>query len=75
MDDELCTALLTAVFAAVIIVSGFGFIDQRKREEAALLVRSIAISDARAAPGDSRHHGLAGSTRAFQRRERIRSSD
>jgi hypothetical protein len=74
MDNELCTAMLTAVFAAVIILLGSGFIDQRKREEAALLLRSIAISQARAVPSYSRPDGFPGSAHAFQRRERVHAS-
>jgi hypothetical protein len=58
MDNELCTAMLTAVFAAVIALLGLVFVDQRKREEAALLLRSIAISEARAVPSYSQHEGF-----------------
>jgi hypothetical protein len=65
MDNELCTAMLTAVFAAVIALLGLVFVDQRKREEAALLLRSIAISEARAVPSYSQHEGFRSSrTRA-----------
>ena len=58
MDNELCTAMLTAVFAAVIALLGLVFVDQRKREEAALLLRSIAISEARAVPSYSQPEGF-----------------
>ena len=64
MDHELCTAMLTAVFAAVIALLGLAFVDQRKREEAALLLRSIAISQARAVPRYSRPEGFPRGTRA-----------
>jgi hypothetical protein len=65
MDDELCTAMLTAVFAAVIALLGLVFVDQRKREDAALLLRSIAISQARAVPSYSQPEGFPrGHTRA-----------
>jgi hypothetical protein len=50
MDNELCTAMLAAVFAAVMVVSGLVFIDRRDRHEAALLLRSLTISQAQAAP-------------------------
>ena len=58
MDDELCTAMLTAVFAAVIALLGLIFVYQRKREEAALLLRRIAVSQARAVPSYSRPEGF-----------------
>jgi hypothetical protein len=50
MDNELCTAMLTAAFAAVMVISGLVFIDRRDRQEAALLLRSLAISQALAVP-------------------------
>lgn len=74
MDDELCTAMLTAVFAAVIILLGLVFVDQRKREEAALLLRSLAISEARAVPGSSRPDGFPKSTHARARLSAPRAS-
>lgn len=73
MGNEWCTAMLTAVFAAVVILLGLKFVDQRKREEAALLLRSLAISQARAVPSYSRPDGFPNSTHerahALQRRE------
>ncbi len=50
MDNELCTAMLAAVFAAVMVISGLVFIDRRDRQEAALLLRSLAISQVQAVP-------------------------
>ncbi len=50
MDNELCTAMLAAVFAAVMVISGLVFIDRRDRQEAALLLRSLAVSQAQAVP-------------------------
>jgi hypothetical protein len=72
MGNEWCTAMLTAVFAAVVILLGLKFVDQRKREEAALLLRSLAISQARAVPSYSRPTDFPRartSAHAFQRRE------
>ena len=78
MDNELCTAMLTAVFAAVIALLGLVFVDQRKREEAALLLRSVAISQARAVPSYSQPEGfpkyMHERTQAFQRRERAHAN-
>jgi hypothetical protein len=74
MDDELCTAMLTAVFAAVIIVLGLGFVDQRKREEAALLLRNIAMPQARAVPRHIRPEGFPRRVHGLQRRERAHST-
>ena len=48
MDNELCTAMLAAAFAALMVISGLVFIDRRDRQEAALLLRSLAISQAQA---------------------------
>jgi len=42
--------MLAAVFAAVMVISGLVFIDRRDRQEAALLLRSLAISQAQAVP-------------------------
>jgi hypothetical protein len=42
--------MLTAVFAAVILFLGLVFIDQRKQGEVALLLRSMATSQARTTP-------------------------
>lgn len=50
MDNELCTAMLAAAFAALMVISGLVFIDRRDRQEAALLLRSLAISQAQAVP-------------------------
>ena len=50
MDNELCTAMLAAIFAAVMVISGLVFIDRRDRQEAALLLKSLTISQAQAAP-------------------------
>ena len=50
MDNELCTAVLTAVFAAVMVLSGLVFIDRRDRQEAALLLRSLTVSQAQGLP-------------------------
>ena len=50
MDNELCTAMLTAAFAALMVISGLVFIDRRDRQEAALLLQSLAISQAQAVP-------------------------
>lgn len=69
MDDELCTAMLTAAFAAVVILLGLLFIDQRRQEEAAFLLRSVAISQARAAPNDSRPGVLPGHAHGVPHRE------
>ena len=46
----LCSAMLTAVFAAVVLFLGFVFIAQRKQGEVALLLRSMATSQARTTP-------------------------
>lgn len=50
MANELRLAMLTAVFAAVMVFSALAFINQRSREEAALLLRSLAVSQVRAVP-------------------------
>ena len=50
MDNELCTAMLTAVFAAVMILSGLVFVDRRDRHEAALLLQGLTVSQARGMP-------------------------
>jgi hypothetical protein len=50
MEDELFTMMLTAVFAAVMLVSGQAFIDHRNRAEAAAFLSSLAVSQALAAP-------------------------
>jgi hypothetical protein len=50
MKDELFTMMLTVVFAAVLIVTGQGFIDRRNRAEAATFLNSLAVSQARASP-------------------------
>ena len=50
MENELFTMMLTIVFAAVMVIAGQLFIDQRDRTEAAALLKSLAISSARASP-------------------------
>jgi hypothetical protein len=50
MANELRMAMLTAVFAVAMVISELAFINQRSREEAALLLRSLAISQAGAVP-------------------------
>ena len=48
MDDEFCTAMLTTVFAAVMIVFGLVFIAQRKQDDVTHMLRSAAIPQTRA---------------------------
>jgi hypothetical protein len=48
LANELRMAMLTAVFAVVMVSSSLVFINQRSRQEATLLLRSLAISQARA---------------------------
>ena len=62
MDNELCTAMLASVFAAVMVISGLVFIDRRDRQEAALLLKSLTISQAQAAPR-VKHHAVANEPR------------
>jgi uncharacterized membrane protein len=50
MEDELFTMMLVLVFAAVMLVGGQIFIDQRKRTEAATFFDSLAVSPARTTP-------------------------
>jgi hypothetical protein len=50
MKDELFTMMLMVVFAAVLVVTGQGFIDRRNRAEAAAFLNSLAVSQARASP-------------------------
>ena len=49
MEDELFTMMLTVVFAAVLLVTGQAFIDQRNRAEAVAFLNSLAVSQAHAA--------------------------
>ncbi|MBV8574162.1 MAG: hypothetical protein JOZ58_03860 [Acetobacteraceae bacterium] len=44
MEDEMFTMMLVVLFAAVMVVAGQVFVDQRKRAEAALFVTSLAAS-------------------------------
>jgi len=50
MEDELFTMMLVLVFAAVMLVGGQIFNDQRKRTEAATFFDSLAVSPARTTP-------------------------
>lgn len=50
MQDELFTMMLVILFAAVMVVAGQVFIDQRKRTEAVMFLDSLAVSPAFASP-------------------------
>jgi hypothetical protein len=77
MRYELCSAILTAVFAAVVVVFGLVFIDQRKQGDIALLLRSMAISQGRVSSVEvapERHWLVRDSVRALDWRNGNRSS-
>ena len=44
MEDELFTMMLVVVFAAVMVVAGQVFIDQRKRTEAAMVLDNFVAA-------------------------------
>jgi hypothetical protein len=44
MEDEMFTMMLVLLFAAVMIVAGQVFIDQRKRAEVAIFVTNLALA-------------------------------
>ena len=48
MEDELFAMMLVVVFAAVMVVAGQVFIDQRKRTEAAMFLDRFVVSAVRA---------------------------
>jgi hypothetical protein len=50
MQDELLTMMLVVLFAAVMVVAGQVFIDQRKRTEVVMFLDSLAASPALASP-------------------------
>ena len=58
MEDELFTLMLTIIFAAVMVVAGEAFIDQRNRAEASAFLNSLALSPARAASLPQRRNDL-----------------
>jgi hypothetical protein len=50
IDDELIMMMLTVAIAAVMVVAGQLFIDQRHRQEAATFLSSLAVARARTTP-------------------------
>jgi hypothetical protein len=55
MNDDWQLAMMTVVFAATALIGGLMYMDQRNRHDTALLLRSVAISQAHASPKMAPH--------------------